>query len=249
MMRAGFSVLLVVIIHDHVNAKLPPGVQTCSRNDPNLNECFKDKMNIITPLLADGVPSMGLFPFDPLHADEAIIDDTGTRRQVAINLMMRNISYIGFRDGNITSANVDLVNGEISWKNLVPRLQITGQYEISGRILILPFTGKGNFNITLQNVDTMFGFRIKNETRNGKVYIVPFDSENTFLPARAHLFLSGLFNGDKRLGDHMNEFLNENWRELMADMGPPLSQVIEALSLSYAGKLFSLSPYDTIFPV
>ncbi|KAF4524411.1 hypothetical protein B566_EDAN009327 [Ephemera danica] len=98
--------LLVVVISSStgVVCKLVPGLQTCSRNVPNLNECMIKKLTIAVRLLAKGAPSMGLLPFDPLHADEIIIDDTGSTRQVATNLRMKNINYIGMATGRITSA-------------------------------------------------------------------------------------------------------------------------------------------------
>jgi len=40
----------------------------------------------------------------------------------------------------------------------VPLLTILGKYDIKGRILILPITGKGDLNITLSKYKNMFTF-------------------------------------------------------------------------------------------
>jgi hypothetical protein len=37
----------------------------------------------------------------------------------------------------------------VVWKGRTPVMQLIGDYEISGRVLILPITGTGPINITL----------------------------------------------------------------------------------------------------
>jgi hypothetical protein len=37
----------------------------------------------------------------------------------------------------------------VVWEGTIPRLEIIGNYKISGRVLILPITGAGAMNYTL----------------------------------------------------------------------------------------------------
>ncbi|KAF4524414.1 hypothetical protein B566_EDAN009330 [Ephemera danica] len=286
---------LFVAKHAGVLAKLPPGIKTCPLNDPQLNECFVQNANIAIPLLVDGNPSLGLPTYDPIRVNELRVDDSSTRRQVAIDFRLNDLDITGMRnerdpahgiapsdplyvpefsmdDANsgrqvalslamkdlyvkglakhvISKMNVNLEGGVISWKGFLPRLELKGQYEVSGRVLILPIAGKGGFNMTLIDIDFTYELRVKNETRNGKNYLKPYKSKTNNMSKNMFIHLEGLFNGDKQLGDHMNVFLNENWREMERDIGPSITEAINMATLQFITRLCALATVDELFPL
>lgn len=63
---------------------------------------------------------------------------------------------------------------------------------------------------------------------------------------RSHL--TNLFGGDKMLGDQINKFLNENWKELEKELAPAISKVMNSLITNVAKNLFTIVPYDEILP-
>jgi hypothetical protein len=46
----------------------------------------------------------------------------------------------------------------------------------------------------------------------------------------------------------MNTFLNENWRDLVRDLAPPIAEVLNELVKSILTNIFELGPYDESFP-
>jgi len=46
----------------------------------------------------------------------------------------------------------------------------------------------------------------------------------------------------------MNTFLNENWRELVRDLGPPIGELVNDIVKSVLTNIFELVPYDESFP-
>lgn len=64
----------------------------------------------------------------------------------------------------------------------------------------------------------------------------------------ASVELDNLFNGDEMLGQAMNTFLNENWREVTAELRPALSSTIESILRGIAGRLFDTYPLRFILP-
>lgn len=46
----------------------------------------------------------------------------------------------------------------------------------------------------------------------------------------------------------MNTFLNENWREVVRDLTPPISEVISEVVKTILANIFELVPYDESFP-
>lgn len=53
----------------------------------------------------------------------------------------------------------------------------------------------------------------------------------------ASIHLDNLFNGDPELGAMMNKFLNNNWREITAEIRPALGESIEHILYGIATQL------------
>lgn len=53
----------------------------------------------------------------------------------------------------------------------------------------------------------------------------------------ASVKLDNLFNGDPELGELMNKFLNNNWREITAEIRPALGESIEHILYGIATQL------------
>jgi hypothetical protein len=46
----------------------------------------------------------------------------------------------------------------------------------------------------------------------------------------------------------MNIFLNENWREVLKEMGPAIGEAIAEVVSTILTNIFELVPYDDSFP-
>lgn len=64
----------------------------------------------------------------------------------------------------------------------------------------------------------------------------------------ASVQLTNLFNGDEELGAAMNKFLNENWREVTAEIRPALAKAIEDILRAITSRLFDIYPLEQILP-
>lgn len=64
----------------------------------------------------------------------------------------------------------------------------------------------------------------------------------------ASVQLTNLFNGDEELGAAMNKFLNENWREVTAEIRPALAKAIEDILRAITSRLFDIYPLEEILP-
>lgn len=49
------------------------------------------------------------------------------------------------------------------------------------------------------------------------------------------------------VGNEMNKFLNENWRDVSHDLGPAVSETISVIVTSILKGYFTKIPYDEIF--
>lgn len=75
-----------------------------------------------------------------------------------------------------------------------------------------------------------------------------FQAFTDFNIGHASIYLSGLFDGDQELGRAMNEFLNENWKNVAAEMKPILEETICELFRKYANVIFHKYPLEQLFP-
>lgn len=64
-----------------------------------------------------------------------------------------------------------------------------------------------------------------------------------------HIHLDNLFNGDKALGDRMNEFLNENWKALAEEVRPLMTKALVDILRASVDKLFASFSYDDLLPM
>lgn len=84
--------------------------------------------------------------------------------------------------------------------------------------------------------------------RNGTEYLNAEDIDVDFNIGNASVHLDNLFGGDEELGTVMNRFLNENWREITAEIRPALSSSIANILREIARRLYEIYPIQQILP-
>ncbi|KAJ8951214.1 hypothetical protein NQ318_010241 [Aromia moschata] len=63
------KVVVLVAVFCSVWAEIPPYIKICKRNTPNLAECIVDSIYALRPKLVEGLPELGVPPFEPLPLD------------------------------------------------------------------------------------------------------------------------------------------------------------------------------------
>lgn len=129
----------------------------------------------------------------------------------------------------------------------VPKITINGKYKVEGRILLLPIQGNGNADLIFDNVSLIIKYKPKVLVKNGKQYIQTERFNLDFDTSRLHMKLENLFNGDKALGDNMNQFLNENWRDILNELKPAITFAVEEILKGIINRIFLKLPYIELF--
>lgn len=129
------------------------------------------------------------------------------------------------------------------------RLDFVGNYEMSGKIIHLPITGKGSANISmhqLTSIHEVFGdYYTKPE--DGETYINVTDYKIIFKPKYVSFYFENLFNGDKVLGETMNQFMNQNWKAVFNELVPEYVKFFGAKFKNLANNVFEKIPMKMIF--
>nr|CAD7402756.1 unnamed protein product [Timema poppensis] len=250
-MKNTVAVVLTIMLGWHTAhgavSKFPPNFKRCSKTNPNFDECVRDAAEDAVHQLKNGEPNLGVFPLDPLEITSLGISQG--QGPVSISLRFDNVKLHGISEVKVTSHKSDLDNYVMNTDVLNPKLELLSDYEISGRILLLPITGKGKCNVTLSELKSHIYQKGEPVFKNGKMYLNDsiFEFKMQEL-GRMYLDLENLFNGDKALGDNMNAFLNENWWELFKELRPALDEALSQVFHNIANRFFLKVPYDIIFP-
>jgi len=83
----------------------------------------------------------------------------------------------------------------------------------------------------------------KNGEKHYKVELMQIE----FNIGAAKVQLDNLFeNGDEELSKSMNQFINENWRMVTAELRPTLEKTISGIFLEVADKFFDAYPINKL---
>lgn len=97
------------------------------------------------------------------------------------------------------------------------------------------------------NAELVVKYKPKVIEKNGKQYIQTERFNLDFNTTRLHINLENLFNGDKALGENMNLFLNQNWRDIFTELNPAITFAVEEILKGIINRIFMKVPYDEIF--
>ncbi|PNF27360.1 hypothetical protein B7P43_G02430 [Cryptotermes secundus] len=139
---------------------------------------------------------------DPLEIAEMEISEGPSNG--GLSLSMRNVKMYGLKHAVLQKTEFDFDRNHVMYDTNIPVLTILGEYEVSGRILLLPISGKGDINITLINSHLTYSYDFDIVERNGNRYHVTKNHKAVVEPTVGLYHLSNLFNGDKLLGKALN---------------------------------------------
>ncbi|XP_064292734.1 protein takeout isoform X2 [Plodia interpunctella] len=196
--------------------------------------------------MREGIPSLGVPPMEPLHV--AGINISSGAGPVVISQNYRNIKLHGLTDSLLTTYKADLKRYRLRTDSITPKMEFIGDYVMKGRILVLPIQGKGIANITMVNLVVKHDLIFEPVTRDGQIYMHMKDYRVKFIPERVILHFSNLFNGDKRLGDQMNLFLNENSELVFNELKESYEKSLSSVFQDVTNKIFDKVPMNKIFP-
>uniref|UniRef100_A0A1A9UNH9 Uncharacterized protein n=1 Tax=Glossina austeni TaxID=7395 RepID=A0A1A9UNH9_GLOAU len=164
--------------------------------------------------------SINLSQLDPLTPNKIRISQ-GTDSPVNINIVWTNNKIIGLSNAvvtKVTGFGEDLTKKHSIAFKVHGGVSLVGDYIVSGKILILPIQGEGKSNLTLVDPTFRIEFSGAAEEKNGDIYMKLRNFRLPIEPKSMIYKFDNLFNGDKALGDNMNKFLNENWKEIFNEL-------------------------------
>lgn len=116
-------------------------LKLCHRNDPNLPECIRNAIESIRANLTDGIPELLVPPCEPLKIPEIHIKQNAGA--IRVESEYSDIVIAGFSNFTMRDIAVDVPNKQMQVDLWFPTLDMTANYLIHGKLLLMPITGNG----------------------------------------------------------------------------------------------------------
>uniref|UniRef100_A0A0K8TUP6 Takeout Protein n=2 Tax=Epiphyas postvittana TaxID=65032 RepID=A0A0K8TUP6_EPIPO len=235
---------LLCLLASATGLGLPEYIASCSRNDPNLNECALKSARESLHQFSMGDPSRGLEPLDPLYVPVMTVY---LPNENGLKLVFKENSFSGLSALRLDDLKFDL-NKKLITADAFVSLEVTGTYELSGKLLVVPIKSSGDSTIKLKNTNLHIRFWYEHvKCDDGEIHWKIIKHDIKYEVEKATFRLENLLN-DKVIGDQVNRFLNEMWREIVADVGPAISQSLSAAVVDNLAKLLEQVSYDNLMP-
>ncbi|CAL7939392.1 unnamed protein product [Xylocopa violacea] len=157
------GLLLIVSWTGAAVAELPPGVQACPLNNlAEYDRCVLKQVDAIIPYLAKGIPSLKLPALDPLFLPSLTVDRNLDSLKIKAN--MTQIRVYGATNFLISDLKANPKDLSVNIKVQLPHVHVNGDYDVQGRLLLLPLNGAGSFKGNFTNTEVLVNAQGKEVT-------------------------------------------------------------------------------------
>ncbi|XP_073821696.1 protein takeout-like [Musca autumnalis] len=221
----------------------PDFLQPCSVTASSFTNCLASNIENILKEWKDGIPELPtVTAIDPLEIQRIVVDGDPLS-PIGIHLELENVVVEGISDAQLTEASYKAKPLSIQSTFVVPKIVISGDYNITGHLLEYPLDGTGKASLTIEQilVDMNKRFLVREE-RN----VIFTDIERLHLNVRdingLHLRLD-----NKAAESKANEILNQNEPGIFEILRPSLNGAFGRIIKDHLSKIFAYVPANYIF--
>ncbi|XP_063991765.1 protein takeout-like [Diachasmimorpha longicaudata] len=218
----------------------PEYILPCSRSDPAIDTCIQKSFNHLKPYLIQGIPELELPPIEPLTIPRLGMENG--QGAVRVSALFSNITAIGPGNYTVGRVRVDLRNLRLNLHLTIPKIELQGHYEVAGNVLLFPIQSQGNFWALFGDVEAIARVQGVEEVREGVRYMRIARLLVDFTLGRARFRVVDQLNGNNVIGQAMNQFLNQNAKEIIEEMRPAASASIAKHFMSFLNTAFTKVP-------
>lgn len=119
-----------------------PILKLCQKNDPNLSDCLRKAIETVRGNLTEGIPELLIPPCEPLKIPEIRIKQNAGA--IRMESAYSNVIISGLSNFTLRDIRVDSKAGKFQADLWFPALEMTSNYLIHGKLLLMPISGSGN---------------------------------------------------------------------------------------------------------
>ncbi|XP_037041533.1 uncharacterized protein LOC119078163 [Bradysia coprophila] len=230
----------------HCDSSFPNTIPRCKYADV---KCLQSIMNKVIRTSPEGVPEIGLGSIDPLYIGKTVMEQGAPTSPVNVRIRMKNATMSGIRNFDVNKVigferNPNTSRFEIH--GFVNKVTVLGNYQMSGKALVVPVNGHGAANITFIDTAVKMKFLTHTERRKDEDYVVLDQVVYNSISKRMSMNFENLFN-DRLISENMNNFFNENQDILYKELGPALDKVFGNIIKKKMEPIFQKFAYREFF--
>lgn len=107
-------------------------MKQCRKNDPKLNECLREAIELIRTNLVNGIPELLIPPCEPLSIPEIRIKQNAGA--IRMESLYTDVSISGLSNFTLRSINADPKTNQVNVELWFPLLKMTSDYNIHGKV-------------------------------------------------------------------------------------------------------------------
>ena len=195
-----------------------------------------------------GIPALEIPPIEPMKIDAIDVITGGATSSFNLRSTFKDAEIHGLSTSYLNRTAMKFKKFALKSDTYTQRLDFVGQYTMNGQILVLPIRGEGFGNVSMNELTTRHEMRGDYYTgKDNNTYVNITSYKIRFTPKWVKFRFDNLFNGDKILGETMNNFMNSNWEPVFYGIIPGYEEKFGEKFKSVANILFRQVPIDLIF--
>lgn len=220
----------------------PSWLKVCRRSDPQLSQCMSDLFLNLFPQLAVGIPELNIERFEPLRLDRVSISKG--HGAIILNGSLYDMDIHGPSNTTPTYTELNLQEKKWNFGINIPLLDIKARYNLRGHILVLPLVGNGNCDLKLYDVNSHVFTNFSMPIKDGREIVQIDQMKVQFTVSNMKAKFYNLFNGNKVLGDTVNNFINNNAVDIIRELEESISSSMADIFIHLLNNIFNKLPTD-----
>ncbi|XP_044260426.1 protein takeout-like [Tribolium madens] len=221
--------------------KLPSSFKKCHKND---NKCLSEAAADAIHQLNKPIKEANLPSLEPLEVPSLTIG--AGSGPVGLEQKFKNVKIYGFTKPTTTRFELDLEKKSAHLECDFDEVKLIADYDINGKILLLPVYGSGPAQVILEKVHGIENFTLEEYEKKGKKHLKVVSEVLSLDPSLIKFNFDNLFNGDKALGDNINQVVNENWKEVWGDIKSSYEDAFGQIIMGLFNNLLAKIPIEEL---
>ncbi|GJQ74784.1 hypothetical protein Trydic_g21627 [Trypoxylus dichotomus] len=222
--------------------KLPSYIELCKLSDPELNECMKNNGNAALSSILKGDKQYKVRSFIPLRSPEMNLNIGES-----LKFTIKNASMAGFETSRIQKVRFDFNAKYVELIMHFDYIHVEGNYEMNGELLVIPIFGNGYMNVSLSQPVCTYTMDFEIISKGGEKHYSIVKADADLRTRKVTFYFSNLFNGNERLGNNMNQFINDNWADVYGELKYSINNLIKTLVNDVLEAYFDKVPVEDFF--
>ncbi|XP_024085981.1 circadian clock-controlled protein-like isoform X1 [Cimex lectularius] len=249
MLNVVFMSVVVLALNEVLGKKLPDFVPTCKRNDPNLDDCILKSIEVVRPHLNNGIPKIRVPALEPLQIPELNINRDLPNLKVKANL--KDVKVYGASSFKINRLKTNIDSLSLEMSVTIPKCYVTTEYDVDGRLLLVPLKGKGLFKGNFTNI--VADVRGTGELISNKKGVKYVAIKSLRSKVKVGDQIVKFVNTDRNPQNDLitqtaANFINQNRQQVLEIVTPIAEETADAIIKQMGNNVLRSIPYNELLP-